>query len=109
MKQAKSQSSEMDLNEIAMRYKVLQAEKETLDKLLAGYRAALESAAIAANGTVETSDFKITATPARREVFCLKLARLKIDSKLLAKFTRISRYNRVKVSERGEALSKRAA
>ena len=102
MKQAKIQIQPTNLNELARRYKTIQSEIASLEEMLKPYRGTLEEAALASNGVLELDEFKVVVTPASREVFSLKEARLTLDE-VLKPFIRVSKYNQLKVSERKSA------
>jgi len=103
MKLAKTiQMQPKNLNDLARRYKTIQGEIEALEEMLKPYRGTLEEAAKESNGVLELDDFKVTVTPASREVFSLKEARLTLGE-ALKPFIRVSRYSQLKVTERKAA------
>lgn len=103
MKLAKNvQIQATNLNELARRYQTIKDEIEALEEMLKPYRNSLEDAAKGSNGILVLEDFKVTVTPASREVFSLKEARLTLGE-VLKPFIRVSRYSQLKVTERKAA------
>lgn len=109
LKMTKPDSTEMDMNTVALRFKLIQTEIESLEKVLKGYRATLEAAALKhENHTLETEDFVVKVFAATRESVSLHELRKKLNSKVLAMISpliKITKYNQVKVVQRGKVAA----
>jgi len=92
-----------NLTDLARRYRALMDDVSRIEEMLKPYRQTLESEAIANGGTLELDGFKVTATPASREVFSLKEAREVLAAQVLQPFVRVSAFIQLRVTEKKAA------
>lgn len=99
------ESNNRSLEEVALRYKLLQSQAEQIDRVMQSLRTELERAVkTEGNGRVLILEtFKLCLSSCQREVFSLKSARKTIPDNVLKPYVSVTNYTRLAVSERGHS------